>query len=233
MRKILGILLVNLGHLLCWRHFPLMIGATIIIAMSLFLRTDFYTKTLESPQTSQESESNESSRSSRSSKTSLLPPIQSPPKKAPRVALPRPVKSISGRVVGVSDGDTLTLLTPEKQQVKVRLNGIDAPESSQPYGKKAKQALSSLVLDKAILINITDRDQYGRIVADVYLRGRNHWINALLIKGGYAWVYRQYSKDEHLLKMEDEAKKQSRGLWRLPKSQRIPPWEYRKKRRNR
>lgn len=183
----------------------------------LFLKTDFHSREI-SPK----------------SKSSLieLPILHNSPQTSPQTAkAPRVAKSISGRVVGVSDGDTLTLLVQEGHQMKVRLNGIDAPESSQPFGKKAKQALSSWVFGKRVQIKINERDRYGRSVADVYVD--HHWINASLVQSGHAWVYRQYSKDARLLALEAEAKKQKRGLWRLPESQRIPPWEYRQKRRYR
>ena len=131
----------------------------------------------------------------------------------------------SGKVVGVSDGDTLTLLTAEKQQVKIRLGEIDTPESKQPYGERAKQALSDLAFGKQARVVVQDTDRYGRKVSRVYVGGTD--VNAEMVKQGAAWAYRQYLKDQSLLRLEAEAKAAKRGLWALPEAQRMPPWEWR------
>ena len=133
----------------------------------------------------------------------------------------------AGRVVGVSDGDTLTLLTPEKQQVKIRLGEIDTPESRQPYGERAKQALSDLVYGKEARVVVQDTDRYGRKVSRVYIGGTD--VNAEMVKQGAAWVYRQYAKDQSLYRLEEQAKAAKRGLWALPEAQRCPPWDWRHK----
>lgn len=96
----------------------------------------------------------------------------------------------TGRVVGVSDGDTLTLLTADKQQVKVRLGEIDTPESRQPYGERAKQVLSALAFGKEARVVVQDTDKYGRTVGRVYVGTVD--VNAEMVKQGAAWVYRQY-----------------------------------------
>ena len=131
----------------------------------------------------------------------------------------------SGKVVGVSDGDTLTLLTAEKQQVKIRLGEIDTPESKQPYGERAKQALSDLAFGKQARVVVQDTDRYGRKVSRVYVGGTD--VNAEMVKQGAAWAYRQYLKDQSLLRLEAEAKAAKRGFWALPEAQRMPPWEWR------
>ena len=131
----------------------------------------------------------------------------------------------TGKVVGISDGDTLTLLTPEKQQVKVRLAEIDTPESRQPYGTRAKQALSDLAYGKEARVVVQDTDKYGRTVGRVYVGGVD--VNAELVRQGAAWVYRQYAKDQSLYALENEAKAAKRGLWALPEAERVPPWEWR------
>ena len=131
-----------------------------------------------------------------------------------------------GRVVGVSDGDTLTLLTAEKQQVKVRLGEIDTPESKQPYGQRAKQALSDLAYNKQARVVVQDTDRYGRTVGRVYVGSVD--VNAEMVKQGAAWVYRQYLKDQSLLRLEAEAKAAKRGLWGLSETERCPPWDWRK-----
>jgi endonuclease YncB( thermonuclease family) len=126
-----------------------------------------------------------------------------------------------GKVVGISDGDTLTLLTPEKQQVKVRLAEIDTPESRQPYGTRAKQALSDLAYGKEARVVVQDTDKYGRTVGRMYIGSVD--VNAELVRQGAAWVYRQYARDQSLYALENEAKAAKRGLWSLPEAERIPP----------
>ncbi|MBL6082354.1 thermonuclease family protein [Belnapia sp. T18] len=130
-----------------------------------------------------------------------------------------------GRVVGLADGDTLTLLTAERRQVRVRLGEIDTPESRQPYGTRAQQILSELVFGKDVRIMVQDTDRYGRTVGRVYAGPLD--VNAEMVRQGAAWVYRQYSRDPELLRLEAEAKASRRGLWALPEVERTPPWEWR------
>jgi endonuclease YncB( thermonuclease family) len=132
---------------------------------------------------------------------------------------------ITGKVIGISDGDTLTLLTAGKQQIKVRLASIDTPEKAQPYGQKSRQALADLVFQKRAVLNIQGRDRYGRTLALVYVDGVD--VNRHLVESGAAWVYRQYNRDQSLLQAEAEARAAKRGLWSLPEAERIPPWEWR------
>ena len=134
--------------------------------------------------------------------------------------------TLSGRVVAVSDGDTLTLLTADKQQVKVRLAEIDTPEKRQPFGSRSRQALADKVFGKDVTVVVREKDRYGRTVGRIYLDGRD--INAELVAEGYAWVYRQYAKDQRLFQLEDEARALKRGLWALPEADRQPPWEWRR-----
>jgi endonuclease YncB( thermonuclease family) len=131
----------------------------------------------------------------------------------------------NGKVVGVHDGDTLTLLTESKQQTKVRLGEIDTPESRQPYGTRAKQVLSDLVYGKQARVVVQDTDRYRRIVGKVYVDSTD--VNAEMVKQGAAWVYRKYARDQALYRLEEEAKAAKRGLWGLPEAQRTPPWEWR------
>jgi len=104
-------------------------------------------------------------------------------------ALPALALDYTGRVVGISDGDTLTLLTPEKQQIRVRLGEIDTPESRQPYGTRARQALSDLAFGKEARVVVQDTDRYGRTVGRVYVGDLD--VNADMVKQGAAWVYRR------------------------------------------
>ncbi|MGK2927146.1 MAG: thermonuclease family protein [Lysobacterales bacterium] len=142
---------------------------------------------------------------------------------------PAHAETLVGRVVGVHDGDTLTLLNDQKRQTKVRLAEIDTPESAQPYGSRSKQALSDLVFGKAVQIEVRDIDRYGRTVGRVLVNGTD--VNAALVASGAAWVYRQYSKDTQLLALEAEARAAQRGLWALPEALRTPPWEWRRAQR--
>jgi endonuclease YncB( thermonuclease family) len=129
-----------------------------------------------------------------------------------------------GKVVAVSDGDTIRVLY-KGGQLKVRLAEIDTPEKGQPWGSRARQALSDLVFGKLVRVVEQDRDRYGRIVGRVYLDGTD--VNAEMVRSGSAWVYRKYAKDKGLYRLEMEAKGAKRGLWALPEAQRVPPWEWR------
>ena len=134
--------------------------------------------------------------------------------------------TVEGEVVAITDGDTIKLLTPAKQQIKVRLADIDTPERGQPYGRKARQVLSEKIHRRQVDVEEVTIDRYQRLVGRVFLDGRN--INAEMVEDGAAWVYRKYSDDPQLLRLESQAREQGRGLWALQPDQRIPPWEWRK-----
>lgn len=134
-------------------------------------------------------------------------------------------ESYQGRVVGVHDGDTFTLLAEGNRQIKIRLAEIDTPESAQPYGNRAKQELSALIFGKAVTVDVVDLDRYGRTVGRVSVDRID--INAEMVRRGAAWVYRKYVKDQTLFQVEAQAKQEKRGLWNLPESERVPPWEWR------
>ena len=135
-------------------------------------------------------------------------------------------ETINGKVVGVMDGDTIKVLAAGNVQHKVRLVEIDAPESRQPYGSRAKQALSGLVFGKSVQVESSGRDRYGRVLGRVYVGSLD--INRELIRLGAAWAYRDYLTDKTLLQVESEARSDRRGLWALPESQRIPPHQWRR-----
>lgn len=135
--------------------------------------------------------------------------------------------SIAGRVVGVHDGDTLTMLDATRQQHKIRLAEIDAPESRQPYGSRSKQSLSDLVYGRAVVVEVIDRDRYGRTVGRVLVDGRS--ANAEQVHLGMAWVYRQYLRDASLIAIEDEARRARRGLW--ADADPVAPWDWRRQKR--
>jgi endonuclease YncB( thermonuclease family) len=144
-------------------------------------------------------------------------------------ASPALAEELRGRVVGITDGDTLTLLTPQRREVKIRLAEIDTPERRQPYGTRAHQVLSDLAFRRDVRVDVQDTDRYGRTVGRIYA-GRVD-VNAEMVRRGAAWVYRRYSRDPALLVLEDEARQAQRGIWALPESQRTPPWEWRRERR--
>ena len=135
-------------------------------------------------------------------------------------------QTLTGKVIGIADGDTFTLLTAQKEQKKIRLAEIDCPESGQPYGKKAKEILSQLIFSKEVRVVQTDLDHYGRIVARIY-QGTTD-INAEMIRQGAAWVYREYARDQTLYTLEEDAKAAKAGLWSLPMAQQVPPWQWRR-----
>lgn len=132
---------------------------------------------------------------------------------------------VTGRCVGVHDGDSITVLAAGNVQIKVRLEGIDAPELKQPFSQQSKEALSGLVFGKVVTLQVTGTDRYKRTLAVVVADGVN--ANLELVRRGLAWRYDQYSKDAALLAAQNEAKKAKRGLWRDPAP--VPPWEWRKK----
>lgn len=129
----------------------------------------------------------------------------------------------TGKVVGVADGDSITVLR-DREQVKVRLVDIDAPEKAQPFGTKSKQALEALVKGREVLVVERDQDQHHRTLGRIY-RGDLD-VNSEQVRQGMAWVFPQYNKDATLYPIEAEAKEQKRGLWRDLDP--VPPWEWRK-----
>ncbi len=146
-------------------------------------------------------------------------------------ALPVMAAEITGRVVRITDGDTLTVLNPAKRQIRVRLAEIDTPEARQPYGQRARQTLSNLTFGRVVRVTIQDTDRYGRTVGRVHAGTVD--VNAEMVRRGAAWVYRQHSEDPALLRLEEEARQARRGLWALPEAERTPPWEWRATGRNR
>ena len=132
---------------------------------------------------------------------------------------------LTGRVVSVTDGDTVKLLTPERTQLTIRLIEIDAPEGGQPWGDRSKQALSALVSSRDVRIVENGRDQYGRTLGRIYVGAMD--VNAEMVRNGSAWAYRQYLVDRSLLTLEQEAKTAKRGLWSMSANQIVPPWEWR------
>lgn len=132
---------------------------------------------------------------------------------------------IEGTVISISDGDTLTIVDDQKIQHKVRLSAIDAPEKTQPFGQKAKQALSDLCYKKYASVVVIDTDRYGRSVGEVECNGRH--ANEIMLSRGMAWVYRKYAEGyAHFYRIEEVAKAKRVGLWE--ETNPIAPWEWRK-----
>ena len=139
--------------------------------------------------------------------------------------------TITGQVVGVTDGDTMTV-SVDGRRVKVRLAGIDAPERKQPFGVRSRHYLEKLCFRKPVKIDDRGRDRYGRVVGRVNCAGRD--ASAEMIGAGMAWVYDGNADDRamyrrDLYRLEDSARAARRGLWTNRKP--IPPWEWRKKRK--
>jgi len=133
---------------------------------------------------------------------------------------------ITGKVVGISDGDTITVLQ-NKTQYKIRLFGVDTPESHQDFGTRAKQFTSDMAFKKEVRVIPETTDRYGRTVGTVLIG--TVCLNEELVRSGFAWVYRQYcTKPEcqNWLKLETEAKNGKKGLWAGKDP--IPPWDFRK-----
>ncbi len=126
-------------------------------------------------------------------------------------------------VVGVTDGDTIKVRCGDEPQERIRLVEIDAPEKRQPYGHKAKEALSDLIYNKEITVVRKGTDRYKRTLGQLSLDGVD--INRQMVREGYAWCYRQYLKDKSCLQDEAEAREAKKGLWQDPDPQ--PPWEFR------
>jgi micrococcal nuclease len=132
--------------------------------------------------------------------------------------------SSAAPVIGISDGDTLTILE-SGQPVKIRLANIDAPEKAQPFGNRSKQSLSDLCFGKGAEYTPQAKDRYGRTVALVNCAGIE--ANKAQVERGMAWVYPKYNRDPLLPAVEESAKVGKRGLWADP--QPVPPWEWRKR----
>jgi len=145
-------------------------------------------------------------------------------------AIPSFASTIQGRVVGVTDGDTVKVLDASNTLWKIRLMGIDSPEKKQAYGNKAKEHLSDLVYDKQVKVEYHKKDKYGRIVGKIFVDSVD--ANLEQVRAGFAWHYKKYEKEQPMDERsiysaaEEQARAAKLGLWSDPKP--IPPWEWRK-----
>lgn len=134
-----------------------------------------------------------------------------------------------GHVISVADGDTITVLTADNQQVKIRLYGIDCPERRQAFGNRARQTTSNAVSGKGVTVQPIEIDRYGRTVGIVFMPN-NESLNSLLVREGMAWVYPQYCRRkevcDQLRVFEQSARNEKHGLW--SDKEPMPPWEWRK-----
>lgn len=132
-------------------------------------------------------------------------------------------KDFNGKVIRIVDGDTIVVLNEKKLQIKIRLEGIDCPESNQDFGTRAKQMTSELCFEKQVRVMQSGTDWYGRVLAYVYVD--NLCLNEELIRQGMAWHFKKYNKDQELAQLEATARTLKVGLWakELP----IAPWEWR------
>jgi endonuclease YncB( thermonuclease family) len=138
-------------------------------------------------------------------------------------------ETLQGKVVGVSDGDTITVLDSSKTQHKIRLAGIDAPEKAQAFGERSKQHLSDLVFGKTVTVDWNKTDRYGRTIGKVVVNGQD--ANLRQVQAGLAWHYKQYEKEQSAsdrssyAQAEVDARTRRIGLWR--DAAQIPPWDFR------
>jgi len=139
--------------------------------------------------------------------------------------------TITGRVVGIADGDTLTLLDSNQQQHKIRLRGIDAPENAQPFGQKSKSNLSALVFNREVVAECSKKDRYQWEICKIVVNGVD--ANLEQVKAGMAWWYRDYAQEQAPKDREDyeiaefQAQSSRKGLW--SEKNPLPPWEWRRR----
>jgi endonuclease YncB( thermonuclease family) len=144
-------------------------------------------------------------------------------------ALSLQAETLTGYVVGIADGDTLTVLDASHQQHKIRLAGIDAPEKGQPFGDRSKQSLAAMAFNKNVTVEWNKLDRYGRTVGKVMVNGKD--ANLEQVRAGMAWWYRDYAKEQSPAdrglyeRAEVQARAQHVGLWRDANP--MPPWEFR------
>ncbi|OYT89001.1 MAG: nuclease [Burkholderiales bacterium PBB6] len=140
-------------------------------------------------------------------------------------------ETLRGVVIGLADGDTMTLLDSAKVQYKIRLSGIDAPEKRQPFGNRSKENLSALAFGQQVVIEWGKTDRYGRIIGKVLVNGRDAGLEQ--IRCGLAWHYKAYMREQSATDRalysaaEVEARSAKRGLW--GEQGPMPPWEFRRR----
>lgn len=150
--------------------------------------------------------------------------VASGPTPAPRPTLASLPSTFVARVVGITDGDTVTLLTGSRQRIKTRLWGVDAPEKRQAFGIKSRQCLSNLVYGQTVNVSKMDIDKYGRMVAMLRFKGKD--MGKEQITRGMAWWYKSFAPKQNSYRdAQDEAKSGKLGLW-IDKAP-VEPWRWR------
>lgn len=138
--------------------------------------------------------------------------------------------TLQGRVIAISDGDTVKVLDATNTEWKIRLLGIDAPEKKQAFGQKSKKHLSDLIFDKTVTVEYSKKDKYGRTVGKILAEGVD--ANLEQVKSGLAWHYKKYEREQSVddrdlyAKAEEQARLVKRGLW--VDAEPTPPWDWRK-----
>ena len=135
-------------------------------------------------------------------------------------------QKFSVKVVGITDGDTFTVINRDNLQLKVRIYGIDAPEKKQPFGNKSKEYLSSLIYGKEIFIDVKSTDRYGRLVSYVFTPNGED-VSLLMLNQGMAWHFKEYDSTEKYSNAEQVAKGKKNGLW--SDASPVAPWIFRRK----
>ncbi|MDR2003296.1 MAG: thermonuclease family protein [Prevotella sp.] len=133
--------------------------------------------------------------------------------------------TITGKVVKVSDGDTIIILDSTNTQHKIRLYGIDCPEKKQDYGVKATEFTGRLCAGKVVRVEVKGRDRYGRTLGIVYAGEIN--INEALLRNGLAWHYKQFDKSKRYAALENETRIKRLNIWNLKNP--VAPWDFRKR----
>jgi endonuclease YncB( thermonuclease family) len=136
---------------------------------------------------------------------------------------------LKGKAVKIADGDTFTLLVNGHDQVKIRIDGIDAPEKGQAFGNRAKEYLSSMIWEKELTVSVTKKDRYGRSISKVSTPSITD-VGLEMIKAGFAWQYRDYNNEKAYADAESLAQQNRKGLWLDNNPKR--PQDYRKEKRN-
>lgn len=142
-------------------------------------------------------------------------------------------EALKGQVIAVADGDTVTVLDADRQRHKIRLAGIDAPESRQAYGQRSRSSLKDLLDGRQVQVTYDKTDRYGRLVGKIELDGRD--VNLEQLRRGLAWHYKKYeaeqSAEDRLVyaQAQQQAQAARLGLWREAEPQ--APWDYRQQKR--
>ena len=134
------------------------------------------------------------------------------------------VGEFQGRVVAIIDGDTVEVMHDGRAE-RIRLNGIDAPEHRQAFGRRAQDFLGEMIFKQNLRVVMRSKDRYGRTVADLFLGTKN--VNQEMVRAGMAWWFRRYAPRDMVLRdLEERAREAALGLWADPDA--TAPWNFRK-----